>query len=652
VDPSVTTKAEDDDEDEDDTMNDDELEKQMQAYQQRSRNTQKGRAICGESGTVDANWKPPFYQKTPEQEARLKSSLMKSFMFQALSEEDLVTVIGAFMETPAVSGSKVIVQGDEVSSDGPGLYVLESGHLSVYKNDAKVADLSTPGHSFGELALLYNAPRAATIVADGDCLLWSIDRNTFNAMVKDGARKATEQRMNFLKRVPILKGLTSDELISLCDAMTTKMVPADHYVIKKGEKGTEFYIVERGHCEALVDGSRVMAYDAKDYFGELALLNDNPRAADVVTTKPSKLLVLDAGSFQRLLGPLDELLRSRAQSYEGVSFAWNRHASMNASMEDVGRLLSQDSDDEDDTMDDEEFEKMVNARMDVRKSRALGAISAEKFETDANWTPPVHPKAPEQELRLKSALMKSFMFSCLSQDDLAKVILSFQQYEAAAGSEVIRQGDKVDEIVPGLFVLESGRLNVFKDGGETPVFTYEDPGQYFGELALLYNAPRAATVIAESNSLLWYIDRTTFTQLVMDASRKASDRRRSFLAQVDLFQGLTPEEMANLCDALQPRFVEAGTFIITAGDMGSEFFILEDGQCEARKGETAVKSYSAGSYFGELALIRHDVRAADVVAVTETRLLVLDAAGFKRILGPLDDLMMQRADAYGNVSVP
>jgi len=238
-------------------------------------------AVSSEAVERDADWKAPEYEKTPEQEVRLTKALTKSFMFAALSGEDLPVVVKAFMENPVKAGTTVITQGDEVVSDQPALYVLESGKLSVFKKDQEgaVFAYTDEGAYFGDLALLYNAPRAATVKADEDCVLWSIDRNTFNYLVKDAARLAVSRRMSFLEEVPILKGLTLEEKATLSDVMNVKIIMKDEFVIKQGDVGREFFILESGSLEARKDGTKVLEYMPKDFFGELALLRDAPRAA-------------------------------------------------------------------------------------------------------------------------------------------------------------------------------------------------------------------------------------------------------------------------------------------------------------------------------------------------------------------------------------
>merc|ERR1712046_388468 len=105
----------------------------------------------------------------------------------------------------------------------------------------------------------------------------------------------------------------------------------------------------------------------------------------------------------------------------------------------------------------------------------------------------------------------------------------------------------------GLFVLERGRLDVFKADKEGPIFTYTEMGQYFGDLALLYNAPRSATVVAVEPSVLWAIDRATFTRLVKDAIHNAKERRITFLQSVELFKSLDLDEIAKIADVLRER---------------------------------------------------------------------------------------------------
>lgn len=146
----------------------------------------------------------------------------------------------------------------------------------------------TQGDFFGELALLYNAPRAATIQAVEDGVLWSLDRETFNHIVKDSAIKKRQKYENFLMSVNILEQIERYELSQICDALKSLKVKAGEFIIRQNEEGKNFYIIEEGKAYATKvlnegeEAEKVHVYEKGGYFGELALLRNEPRAANVI----------------------------------------------------------------------------------------------------------------------------------------------------------------------------------------------------------------------------------------------------------------------------------------------------------------------------------------------------------------------------------
>lgn len=84
-----------------------------------------------------------------------------------------------------------------------------------------------------------------------------------------------------------------------------------------------FYMIISGKAYATkeVNGAtqEVMQYKEGDYFGELALLKNAPRAANVVARTDLKLACIDRSSFKRLLGPLDNILKRNMANYQSYS---------------------------------------------------------------------------------------------------------------------------------------------------------------------------------------------------------------------------------------------------------------------------------------------------------------------------------------------
>lgn len=275
----------------------------------------------------DSNWKAPSYPKTQEQVNRLRTAVSHNFLFSHLDDEQSNQVLGALQERKVPAKDvRVIVQGEA----GDYFYVVETGSFDIYVSKAghvepgpdgmgsKVA-VSGPGSSFGELALMYNAPRAATVVSTEPSILWQLDRITFRRILMDSAFQRRRMYESFLEEVPLLSSLTPYERSKIADALETIKYPAGSNIIKEGDVGDKFYILESGEAEAVKRGHEnkpLKLYKKGDYFGELALLDDKPRAASVKSKTQVKVATLGKDGFQRLLGPVEGIMRR--EKYEKV----------------------------------------------------------------------------------------------------------------------------------------------------------------------------------------------------------------------------------------------------------------------------------------------------------------------------------------------
>jgi len=240
-------------------------------------------------------------------------------MFACLEESEKTIVLNAMREHNFAKGDTVIKQGD----DGEVLYCVDSGKLHCHrKMNSEDAEPGTflkayiPGESFGELALLYNAPRAATIIAEEDSVCFSLDRDCFNNIVKEATMNRRERFEDFVNKVELLQELDSYERGQLADCLTTATYNEGDCVIKEGDAGCKFFLIECGTAKATKGDEIVFEYKENDYFGELALIKDETRAASIIATSVLKVAWIERMSFKRLLGPIEEVLKRNADKYD------------------------------------------------------------------------------------------------------------------------------------------------------------------------------------------------------------------------------------------------------------------------------------------------------------------------------------------------
>lgn len=255
---------------------------------------------------------------TPADRKMILRALEENVLFQNLRQELILSVIDRMIEMKVAKGTDIIKQGDL----GDYFYVVKKGSFDIYINKNWVANCEE-GRSFGELALMYNSPRAATVKASEASEVWAIDRRTYREIVSSSNASRLMEYEHFLTDVENLQVLLASERSKIADALEEASFEANYKIIKEGTSGTTFYIVKKGKVKAEIkqpDGTmkQVALYGPGEYFGERALLTQEPRAATLTTLEPCECLYLEKSSFDRVLGPLTEIFKERIDGYKKV----------------------------------------------------------------------------------------------------------------------------------------------------------------------------------------------------------------------------------------------------------------------------------------------------------------------------------------------
>jgi len=260
--------------------------------------------------------------KTDEEIAKIRSILVTCVLFEHLDEAQLKKVNDAMFSVTKDEGEIIIKEGD----DGDNFYLIDSGNVDVFIDNgdvgpAKLVNSYCDGESFGELAIMYNAPRAATCTArDGPVKLWALDRVTFKIILMKTAILKRNENKSFLREVHILSELTEHEILTIADFLHEEHFSDGTVICEEGMSGDSFYIVKTGKaiCTKLSpDGAstKVGVLQHGSYFGEIALLTTKKRQATVTACGPMDCLSLGRNTFNRVMGPLREILMRNMETY-------------------------------------------------------------------------------------------------------------------------------------------------------------------------------------------------------------------------------------------------------------------------------------------------------------------------------------------------
>lgn len=270
-------------------------------------------------------------------------------------------------------------------------------------------------------------------------------------------------------------------------------------------------------------------------------------------------------------------------------------------------------------------ERKAMSRLPERRQGIKKSITLSRSECPTAQISDRVKGSKDKEL-ISNALNKHILFNSLNIELKELLMNHMQHYTVEPGAVIFEQGAAASNF----YILEKGKLDVIINGNKV---NEAKPGECFGELALIQNSKRSATLRAVLKSSMWVIDRTTFRAALETLNRQSLDENRSFLSSVPQLEMLTPEQVDVMLSTVTDLHFIAGQKIVKEGDPGDLFFIIKEGIVACSQEGREVRRLGRGEFFGEQALLYNVPRTATVTAVDNCKCLAIGRELLQQALG-------------------
>ena len=240
---------------------------------------------------------PGMKNKTKEEIEIIKKSLSKLFFIESLNDKNKEDIINEFRLAKIGSNKIIYLQGRE----GKFFYILKNGIVELIIDDKPIKKFSS-GESFGEFALLHNAPRTGTIRTIIQCELWILDRVSFRKIVDTSMKENYNEIKTFINSVTIFKIMDFYQQSLLSSSLYKEIFLEKEIITKEGDDANYIYIIKEGEVNCVKNGIVIRTLKKGENFGERSIFVNTKRSLDVIAKTNCVCYSISFDSLRYILG--------------------------------------------------------------------------------------------------------------------------------------------------------------------------------------------------------------------------------------------------------------------------------------------------------------------------------------------------------------
>ena len=467
----------------------------------------------------------------------LEKSLQNHFLFKNKNPKIISQIIDSLDLITLKEGTTLFKKGDK----GNYFYIVKEGKLELITEYG--SKLLFQDNIFGELALIENKKRTATVICIENCKLYLLNGKIFREIVSKINESELKERLIFLKATSLFNNLDNNHLNSLAMGMLKCEFNISQTILYEGDIGKSIYIIKEGFVKCFKGEKQIRLLGPKEFFGESSILFNTNRSLSVLVveniicyqvsenflieclgndfkhviissiTKEAfgnskfmkifnnsiyfdkifecgkiivhqnqdilidhnksikrKIYVLLTGNL--INGKTGEILASRNQLFENLLIKNNHSLDYNIICQNECRMIE---------FDWEEIISKLNLK--IEKKKILSFFN-----------------------RIYQ-LKKISLFHETSESKLIEICMMMKKEKFKKGETVFSEGEMGEK----LYLIKKGKVKVFKD---LKFIRELCEGNCFGEVSLLINEPRSATIIAESDLSLFSLNKDDLNSII------------------------------------------------------------------------------------------------------------------------------------------
>ena len=537
----------------------------------------------------------------------LKKILMEHFLFKDKSVGILSKIIDK------IEIKKYKKDNEVISSEY--FYIIKEGEIELINEDCS-SKIFKIDETFGEIILIENKIHNIHFKCLTNSSLFQLRGDLFREIISKINESELKERLQFISLVPIFKSLSSIQVNNVANSMYKCEFNINQNIFTEGDKGESLFIIKKGVVACSKNDEVIRNLRERDFFGENALLFNEKRSLSIYAIENTTCYQISQGMLISSLGDDYKEIILQGITKDALKNSYFLKIFENEYF----------------------FYKFFPFHEILNMNHNDILISGEKKTMNMTTKVSQKDKESEKNEKFKKDFTSSSNISVEENEVINNEINKNNEENNEENNE--KNNDENNINLNYIYIIITGDLFTYESEDLKNEIILAKRGELFGDYLIKENKPNRFDIKTHGGSKIIKFDwdkicKESFGN-ILEKHNGDSKKLISFfnhlnnLKKIEIFKECSNLRLIDICLSMKKEKYLENEIIFNEGDKGDKFYFIKKGKVECLKSNKFIRELEENSCFGEISLLKSEVRSATIKTKTKVSVYTLTRSDFKK----------------------